>query len=237
MGGKNVGCGCLEYLLKNKKEIVAVFVNPNDKSRGRWYRSAAEIAQFYKIKVYKSRNINSPNNIRLIKKLNPELIVVVYFDQILKRELINIPKYGCINLHLALSQVHRGCYPTTWSLIRGDKYTGVTLHCITEKIDGGPIIAQKKIKIRDDWTGKDIYNKVSDLGIKLFEEIFPNLDKVKPYFLNISKSKYYEREFPSRKIKLDRETCNKIRALIFEPFPPPYIKIGKRKFIFKEIKE
>lgn len=237
MGGKYVGYECLSFLISKKYNVVGCYVNLNDVAKDRWYPSVTELCLKHEIPVFCYKKVNSKSSEKNIRRLNLDIIVVVYYDQILKENIIKIPKLGCINLHLSLSQVHRGCYPTTWSLIKGDKHTGVTLHYITQKIDEGPVIGQKKIRIKNDWTGKDLYFKVSDIGVKLFKEAFPALDKTKPYSLDCTNSEYYKREFPCREIVLDEKTKDKIRALSFEPFPLPYIMVGKRKFIFKEVKE
>ncbi len=235
MGGKNVGYGCLEYLIENKYLVIGCYINGEDTATNRWYNSVTELCLKHQIPVFYYPDVNSIKSEKNIRTLSPNIITVIYYDQILKQNIISIPKNGCVNLHLALSQIHRGCYPTTWSIIRGDKYTGATLHYITEKIDGGPIVAQKKIKISDDWTGKDIYFKVTGVGIALFKEYFPKLDKIQPYKLDTTKAPYYKKVFPSREIELDKLTYNKIRALIFDPFPPPYIKIGSRIFTINEL--
>ncbi len=234
MGGKYVGYSCLEYLISNKYSVVGCYVNKEDEAKDRWYNSLTEFCVKNNIPAYYYSDVNSVESEKKIRELSPDIIVVVYYDQILKQHIIDIPRKGCINLHLALSQIHRGCYPTTWSLIRGDTYTGATLHFITKDIDGGPVVAQRKIKIEDDWTGKDLYYKVSDAGIALFKEYFPKLEKIKPYKVDVSKASYYKKEFPSREIKLDKKTYNKIRSLLFEPFPPPFIRIGKRIFTITE---
>jgi UDP-4-amino-4-deoxy-L-arabinose formyltransferase / UDP-glucuronic acid dehydrogenase (UDP-4-keto-hexauronic acid decarboxylating) len=237
MGGKYVGYECLSFLLGKKYNVVGCYVNTNDISKDRWYPSVTELCLKHQIPVFYFEDINAKLSEKNIRRISPDIIVVVYYDQILKANIINTPKVGCINLHLSLSQVHRGCYPTTWSLIRGDKHTGATLHFITQKIDEGPVIAQKKIRIKKDWTGEDLYYQVSDHGVKLFRETFPLLDKIKPYALDYTNSVYYKREFPCREIVLDEKTINKVKALSFEPFPKPYIMIGKRKFIFEEVKD
>lgn len=234
MGGKYVGFNCLEYLINNNFIVVGCYVNIEDTAKNRWYSSVTELCLKNRIPVFYYPNVNSNESEKNIRSLSPDIITVIYYDQILKQNIITIPAKGCVNLHLALSQIHRGCYPTTWSLIRGDKYTGVTFHFITEKIDAGPVVAQIKIKIRNDWTGRDLYYKVSDAGIALFKEYFPKLEEIKPYLIDASKAPYYKKEFPSLEIKLDKKTYNKIRALIFDPFPPPYIKIGKRVFTLNE---
>lgn len=232
MGGRDIGYGCLEFLLKKKYNVVGCFVNADDKEPDRWYKSVTEICFEYNVPVYCNDNINSSGSENLIKKLKPDIIVVVYFHQILKANIITIPEKGCINLHMALSQIHRGCYPTTWALIRGDAYSGVTFHYITEKIDGGPVIAQKKIKIMSDWTSRDLYFALTNTGIQLFKTVFPNLEKQTLYQIDISNSKYYKKEFPSFEVHIPEQIYNYIRALLFEPFPAPYIKIGEKKYFF-----
>lgn len=237
MGGKYVGYECLRYLIDNSYLVIGCYVNKEDDSESRWYESLKELSLKHKIPTFYYEDVNSKDSEVNIRKLSPDIIVVVYYDQILKKNIIVIPPKGCINLHLALSQIHRGCYPTTWSLIRGDEYTGATLHFITEKIDGGPVIGQKKLKIKEDWTGKDLYYQVSDTGIALFKKCFPKLDEIKPYLIDVSKAPYYKKVFPSLEIKLDKKTINIIRALIFDPFPAPYIKIGRRIFTIIEYRE
>jgi len=235
MGGKYVGYNCLKFLVEGGFKVMGCFVDPNDRD-DKISKSVKKLCLDNKIPVFIYKDVNAKESENTIKKLSADIIVVIYYDQILKPNIINLPPLGCLNLHLALSQVHRGCYPTTWSLIRGDKYTGATLHYITPRIDGGPVVGQKKLKIDDEWTGKDLYYKLSDVGIDLFKKKFPILNKVKPYAIDISKSVYYKREFPSHEINLDKKTYNRIRALIFDPFPKPYIKIGKRKFEITELK-
>ncbi|MDP1721680.1 MAG: formyltransferase family protein [Candidatus Gottesmanbacteria bacterium] len=235
MGGKHVGYKCLEFLIQNGYQTIGCYINSDDTATNRWYDSLTELCLRQGIPVFYFANVNSVESEKTIRQLAPDVITVVYYDQILHENIIDLPKIGCTNLHLALSQVHRGCYPTTWSLIRGDTHTGATFHFIVPKIDGGPVIAQKKLKIKDYWTGKDLYANVSDVGIKLFKEFFPKLDRIKPHAIDISKSQYYRKEFPSREVKLNKSTYNYVRSLIFDPFPPPYIKIGNRIFTINEM--
>ena len=112
-GGKNVGCGCLAYLVtESNADVVAVFVNPkSDTAANRWYPSVAEIAMAHGIPVFSPPSINAPEVTEQIHSLNPDLLAVVYYDQILKKDVIGIPRCGCINLHMALAEEYRGCYP------------------------------------------------------------------------------------------------------------------------------
>jgi len=238
-GGKDVGWGCLEYLIReSQSEVVGVFINRgSDTAKDRWYRSAAEIALAHHIPVFAPRSMNSARAIDVIRNLAPDIIVVVYYDQILKREVIDIPPHGCINLHMALAEEYRGCYPTTWALINGEKRTGVTLHYIDEGIDTGDIIAQKEVEITESDTGKSLYYKCTAAGVQLFSETFPLIEQGKAprrKQKTTDKTRYYRRVFPSREIdfsKSGQEIYDYIRALTFPPFPPPYFYIGDTKMV------
>ena len=129
-GGKDIGCGCLEYLLGHPQvEVVGVFVNPDgDIACDRWYHSATELALAYSIPVFAPCNINSARVVNQVRNVEPDLIVVAYYDQILRPEIIGLPRLGCINLHMALAEEYQGCYPTTWAIINGENRVGVLLH-------------------------------------------------------------------------------------------------------------
>jgi methionyl-tRNA formyltransferase len=240
LGGKNVGCGCLEYLLERKKDLVGIIVNPSDIDRDRWYKSAAEIGFRNSIPVFSLKNINSRESVSFIKQLSPDIIFVVYYDQLLKSDIINIPPMGCINLHLALAEEYRGCYPTTWAIIKGEKRTGVTLHYIDQGIDSGDIIAQREVPISEDDTGRTLYEKCSSAGIELFRNQMPLILSGKSSRrkqIATVDTKYFKREFPSREIdfsKSGKEIYDHIRALLFDPFPPPFFTIGGKKYTIEQ---
>ena len=242
MGGKRVGCGCLEYIIQTGHEVVGVVVNPGDTAADRWYPSAAELALKHAIPVFQWKRVNHPDVVKILQRLALDMIVVVYYDQILKREIIQIPRLGCINLHLALAEEYRGCYPTTWAIINGETRTGVTIHYIDESIDGGDILAQKEVPIDDDETGLSLYEKCTDAGIALFGEVFLDIldQKIKPRSQDGTRGRYYKRVFPDRKIDFTKsgpEIYRFIRALLFEPFDPPFFCVGNQKYEIRKVKD
>jgi len=240
LGDKLISVHCLSYLLQNKEDVVGVFVN-SGKVTATSARSVMHIvANAYNIPVYCKNNINSASTVKLIKKLKPDVVIVIYFDQILKKEVISIPKQGCINMHFALAEKYRGCYPTTWAIINGEKITGVTMHYITEFIDAGDIISEVKVPILKTETGESLYYKCTDYGFKLFKKVFPKIKsgKIKRRTqVKTKDTKYYTRRFPSHQLyltKVNYEFYNYIRAITFPLFPYPYFYIGNRKFVIKE---
>lgn len=241
MGGKGIGCGILRLLVDAPSaHVCGVVVNPNDTDAGRWYPSAAEIALAAGISVRAPANVNSEEEIEWIRACNADLIVVAYYDQILKREIFEMPLLGCFNLHFALAEFYRGCYPTTWALINGEALTGVTLHRVTSEIDGGEIAAERTVPIAPADTGLSLYAKCTEAGIALFTEALPALLGGKlpgrPQ-CRTTVTRYYKRAFPSHEIRFEgdaQDVLNQIRALHFPPFPLPYFKLGDKKFVIVE---
>lgn len=240
-GGKAIGCGCLRFLLKlDRVQVVGVFVNPADTAATRWYPSVTEIALAHALPVYAPESINAPVEVNRLRSMAPDLIVVSYYDQILSREVFALPRLGCINVHLALAEEYRGCYPTTWALINGEARTGVTIHHITYAVDAGDIIAQREVPIATSDTGRTLYDKCTEVGISLFSEVLPQLLTVPLRAraqVSTENTKYYKRSFPSHEITFrgdGQSIFNRIRALHFPPFPPPYFYIGETKMVIVE---
>ena len=236
LGGKKIGYNCLKYLIQHS-EIEVALVIPNlesDVLQNRWYPSVTELALTYNIPLLGTKNINE--NIEEIKQINPDLIFSVYFDQIFKKPIIDIPPKGIINLHFGLPEYYRGCYPTTWAIINGETSTGVTLHYVDEGIDTGDIIAERFIDIKEHYTGKDLYDICTETGFDLFKEMLPLIinDKCEARTQINGNAQHYNRDFPSHEVKLPDDVYNYIRALFFPPFPSPFFYIGNRKITIKE---
>lgn len=241
MGGKGVGCGVLRLLLDAPSaQVCGVVVNPNDRAADRWYPSAAEIALGAGIPVRAPGNVNSEAEIAWIRACDADLIVVAYYDQILAREIFAMPRLGCVNLHFARAERYRGCYPTTWALINGDTATGVTLHRVTGEIDGGEILAECEVPIAPEDTGLSLYAKCTQAGIALFGEALPALLEGRlpgRAQCRTAATRYHGRAFPSHEIRFEGDAqavLNRIRALHFPPFPPPYFNLGGKKFLIVE---
>lgn len=238
MGGKQVGCEILKYLCTKAPdtEVVGVFVNPNDMDAGRWYPSASEIAVEGDVPVFMALNVNKPDWVGRLKGLAPQIIVVAYYNQILSREVFEIPQQ-CINVHLAKTERYRGCYPTTWALLNGDRETGVTIHHIIEEVDAGAVIAQRIVQIHNWDTGRSLYERCSAEAASLFKETWPLIIAgVAPHwrsFVPMPDLQIHHRPFPRWQIAFDgtpHQIANHIRAMTFAPFPPPYFMIGDTKY-------
>ncbi|MEP6725759.1 MAG: methionyl-tRNA formyltransferase [Bacteroidota bacterium] len=111
------------------------------------YKRLELTAQKNKIEFSREQDIHAPAFIKKIKEHNPDLLITAHFEKLIKSELINLPKLGCLNLHPSLLPAYRGMAPQHWPIINGDKETGVTVHYIEEGIDTGNILVQKKLPL------------------------------------------------------------------------------------------
>lgn len=156
----------LEQLYESKHKIVAV-VTPTDKIRARGHKvlftPVKEFAIAKNIPVLQPESLKDPLFIEELKSFNADLFVVVAF-RILPKEVYSIPKYGSFNLHGSLLPKYRGAAPIQWSLINGDKETGLTTFMLADKVDTGNMILQERAEILEDDDFGTLHNKLSVLG-------------------------------------------------------------------------
>ena len=247
LGGKKVGYLCLEALIQHPGiHVLQAISNCSDlyDASDRWYPCIRELAEKNNLPYKATNKINASDMIQKIRKLAPDIIFVAYYDQILSPSLFSIPKEGAVNLHLADAEKYRGCYPTVYAIINGEKEYGVTLHYIDEGVDTGYIIDKVTFPLLSTWTGKDLYEVATLEGVKLFER---NLDafvrgkvKARPQASAVGVKQYRRKQFPSHEISFSEDPeriYNKIRSLLFPPFPPPYFMIGEKKIVIQEYKQ
>lgn len=170
MGTPDFAVPCLEKLIENKYEVVGVFTQP-DKKKGRGQKFAfspvKELALKNNLPVFQPESLKNAEVLELIKKLNPELIVVVAYGKILPKNILEIPKYGCINVHGSLLPKYRGAAPIQWAIINGEKKSGVTTMFMDEGMDTGDMLLKAEVKIEDEDTSESLYFKLSKLGSEL----------------------------------------------------------------------
>jgi methionyl-tRNA formyltransferase len=161
---------CLEALINSGEEIAAVITQP-DRPKGRGLKiapsSVKEAAIHYNIPVFQPEKIKDKDVIDLIKGLKPDLIVIVAYGKILPKEIIDIPKLGTINVHASMLPKYRGAAPVQWALLNGEKFTGITVMKVTEKLDAGDIILQESIPIYETDNAATLTEKLFKLGAQL----------------------------------------------------------------------
>lgn len=238
IGGKQIGVNCLKVLLKRGITPKLVIGNFDDTGKDNWHESLVKVAKEYKIPTIKNKKIKDPKIVKKIVEINPEVILCIGGTQMIPQEVLNIPEMGCLNIHPALLPKYRGRFSTVHALFNGEKYIGVTAHFMDEGIDSGPIIFQTKFKVEEFDTARDVYNKFTKTGCKLFTKfvnywIQGKKITVKPQ--NEKSATYYPKGLPNNG-EIDwnwngKKILRFIKAMTFEPFPPLNFKIGNKKMV------
>ena len=157
----NVGVRCLSVLLAHGVEVALVVTHRDNPKETIWFDSVAELAALHGIPVITPDNPNVPEVVEQIRALQPDFLFSFYYREMLRRELLEIPKRGALNMHGSLLPKYRGRVPVNWAIIHGETETGATLHDMTEKPDNGDIVAQQAVPILSDDTALQVFHKVT----------------------------------------------------------------------------
>lgn len=170
MGTPDFSVGILEELIKEGHECLGVVTQP-DKPKGRGhsmqYPPVKEAALAHDINVYQPQKIRDSEFVQILKSLNADIFVVAAFGQILTKEILEMPKYGCVNVHASLLPKYRGASPIQWAVINGETESGVTTMQMSEGLDTGDILMVSKIELDKNETGGSLFDKLSIEGAKL----------------------------------------------------------------------
>lgn len=180
MGTPDFARESLEAVYNAGYNIVGVVTNP-DKPQGRGMKlQPSEVKKFSidkNLKVYQPVKIkNNVDFIDEIKQLNPDVICVVAYGKILPKEILEIPKLGCINVHGSLLPKYRGAAPIQWSILNGDKITGITTMYMDVGMDTGDMILKKEVEIDDDETTGELWNRLAKIGGELLVETLKKIE-------------------------------------------------------------
>ncbi|MEG2295496.1 MAG: methionyl-tRNA formyltransferase, partial [Oscillospiraceae bacterium] len=170
MGTPDFAVPTLQALLTNNYSIVGVFTQP-DKPKGRGYKltpsPVKQMAISHDLPVFQPAKMRDGEALALLQELKPDLIVVVAYGKILPMDILDLPKYGCINVHGSLLPKYRGAAPIQWSVINGDKLAGVTTMYMAEGMDTGDILLKKSTPILPNETSGMLYERLATIGAAL----------------------------------------------------------------------
>ena len=179
MGTPDFAVGTLEEIVKAGHEVAAVVTQP-DKPKGRGKTlmptPVKEAALKYAIPVYQPLKVRAEEFVKVLEKIAPDIIVVAAFGQIISKEILELPKYGCINVHASLLPSYRGAAPIQWAVINGDKVSGVTTMQMNEGLDTGDMIMKTEVPLAEDETGGSLHDKLAEAGAKLCVETLKALE-------------------------------------------------------------
>lgn len=180
MGTPDFAVATLEAIINAGHEVAGVVTQP-DKPKGRGknmqFTPVKEVAIASGIPVYQPVKVKEPDFIEKLKKLDPEVIVVVAFGQILPKEILDMPKYGCVNVHASLLPKYRGAAPIQWAVIDGEKESGVTTMFMEEGLDTGDMLKKTVVPLEEDETGGSLHDKLAAAGADLLIETLKELEE------------------------------------------------------------
>lgn len=170
MGTPDFAVPSLEMLVKEGYEVVAAVTQP-DKPKGRGNKMAAppvkEFALKHQIKVLQPEKIRTPEFMDQIRAFKPDLLITAAYGKILTKELLEVPVYGCINVHGSLLPAYRGAAPINWAVINGERKTGITTMYTDVGIDTGDMLLKKELEIAPDMTVGELHDKMAVLGAEV----------------------------------------------------------------------
>jgi methionyl-tRNA formyltransferase len=248
MGTPEIAVPCLEKMIDEKHEILGVVTQP-DKPKGRGKKLTMspikELAVKHDIDVYQPMRARDEEFINEIRSLSPDLIIVVAFGQILPKEILEIPKFGCVNVHVSLLPKYRGAAPINWVIINGEEKTGVSTMYMDEGLDTGDIILQHEIDLNNDITAGELNDKIMYIGADLLKETVEMIAKgTAPRTVQINEESSYAPIMNKSLGKIDfsksaKEIHNLVRGV--NPWPSSYttyeddtMKVWKTKVTDKD---
>lgn len=172
MGTPDFAVKTLEACLKHH-EVLAVFTQP-DKPKGRGNKLTAppikEVANAHQLPVFQPEKIRKGSWADDIRAINPDVIVVVAYGQLLSKEILEIPRYGCINVHASLLPKYRGAAPINWAIVHGEKKTGITTMQMDVGLDTGDMLLRREVEITDRMNAQELHDLLSIVGADLLIE-------------------------------------------------------------------
>ena len=192
MGTPEFAVPCLK-ILHETQEIICVVTQP-DRPKGRGQKLQPSPVKVFarekNLPILQPQKIKSPESVAELKKFSADLIVVVAFGQILSQEILDLPKFGCINVHASLLPKYRGAAPIEWSLINGEKITGVTTMQMNAGLDTGDMLLKSEVPITDEMILPELREKLMTAGADLILETVKNLETIQPIKQDDSLSNY-----------------------------------------------
>ena len=180
MGTPDFAVETLEALIRSEHQIEAVVTQP-DKPKGRGkavqFPPVKEVALREGLTIYQPRKVRDPEFIKILKEKNPDVIVVVAFGQIIPQEIIDLPRYGCINVHGSLLPKYRGAAPIQWAVIDGEKESGVTTMQMDAGLDTGDMLLKTVVPLEEKETGGSLFQKLSKAGAELLLRTLKGLEE------------------------------------------------------------
>lgn len=237
MGTPNFAVKILASLFESKKHTIIGVVTQPDRVRGRGNKVEDSPVKQYclmnGLEVYQPEKVKSADFLVLLCKLQPDVIVVAAYGQILNEEILNLPKYGCINVHGSLLPKYRGAAPVQYALLNGETESGVTIMQMDKGMDTGAMLCKKAVAVSDNMTAGELFDAIAEVGAQAMLQVLDELNNgmAKAQVQNEDEATYthlLKREMEVIDWGLSANVIhNKIRA--FNPVPGAYTHLSNGK--------
>ncbi|MDO4521524.1 MAG: methionyl-tRNA formyltransferase [Eubacteriales bacterium] len=236
MGTPDFAVGTLQALLDSEHEVVAVVTQP-DKPKGRGksmqFTPVKELSVASNIPVYQPKRVREDMFFETLKDLTPDVIVVVAFGQIIPERILELPRYGCVNVHASLLPKYRGAAPIQWAVIDGERVSGVTTMQMDAGLDTGDMLLTEEVVLAEDETGGSLFDKLSCVGAQLLIRTLKELEKgtVTPRKQPKDSPTPYAAMLDKTMGRIDwNQPAEKIERLVrgLNPWPSAYTKLGEK---------
>ena len=231
----NVGYRCLEELIRQDADIALVFTHDDSPSEEIWFASVRDLAQKHGIPVMTS-DVNLRENVELLRELAPDLLFSFYYRNMVRQEVLDIPRMGALNLHGSFLPKYRGRVPVNWAIINGETETGATLHYMVEKPDAGDIVDQEKVVIAFADTALDLFNKVTVAAVTVLARAYPQLiEGTAPRLpMDLAQGSYFGGRRPADGLinwRLPAVAIYNLIRGVTHPYPGAFSYLGGRKVV------
>ena len=227
MGTAELACASLETLCASPQFNIAAVVTQPDKPSGRRLKlqptPVKKIASAHGLPVHQPPKARDPEFVATLRAVHPDLIIVVAYGQILPQAILDIPEFGCLNLHSSLLPKYRGAAPIQWALFNGDSESGVTIMKMDAGLDTGDILSEARTPIADTDNAQTLHDRLAKIGAELLARTIPDYvsGKIKPR-RQPAEGATYARKISKEDGRIDwsrsaRQIWNQVRA--FTPWP------------------
>jgi len=179
MGTPDFAAVSLKKLIEDKFDVVGVFTQP-DKPKGRGMKLAPcetkQVAVEHGLSVYQPEKLRDGTALEILKELNPDILVVVAYGRLLPNEILELPKYGAINVHGSLLPKYRGSAPIQRAVLNGEKITGVSTMYLAEEMDAGDVIYTAETEIGEFETSAHLFDRLADMGAELLVKTLKDIE-------------------------------------------------------------
>ena len=236
MGTPDFAVGTLEALLQSRHQVVAVVTQP-DKPKGRGkamqFTAVKEVAVRAEIPVLQPKKVRKPEVVEEIRQFHPDVSVVVAFGQLIPKAILDMPQYGCVNVHASLLPKYRGAAPIQWAVIDGEEKSGVTTMQMDEGLDTGDMLLTEEVVLDSQETGGSLFDKLSEVGAGLLLKTLDELEagNIHPQKQPKESTTAYAAMLTKKMGEIDwTKSAVQIERLVrgLNPWPSAYTHLGQK---------